>query len=40
MDWISWIQYLSPMKYAFEALMYNNYDNLDATVFIFVISKA
>ncbi|CAK84666.1 unnamed protein product (macronuclear) [Paramecium tetraurelia] len=26
MDWISWLQYLSPMKYAFEALIYNEYD--------------
>ncbi|CAD8191656.1 unnamed protein product [Paramecium pentaurelia] len=26
MNWISWVQYLSPMKYAFEALIYDEYD--------------
>ncbi|CAD8112607.1 unnamed protein product [Paramecium primaurelia] len=27
MDWIGWIQYLSPMKYAFEALVWNEFDS-------------
>ncbi|CAK84182.1 unnamed protein product (macronuclear) [Paramecium tetraurelia] len=26
MNWISWVQYLSPLKYAFEALIYDEYD--------------
>ncbi|CAK84665.1 unnamed protein product (macronuclear) [Paramecium tetraurelia] len=26
MDWIGWIQYLSPMKYAFEALVWNEFE--------------
>lgn len=25
MSWIGWLQYISPMKYAFEALMRNEY---------------
>jgi ABC-type multidrug transport system permease subunit len=26
MEWIGWIQYISPMKYSFEALVWNEYD--------------
>ena len=26
MSWIGWIQYISPMKYSFEALVWNEYD--------------
>ncbi|CAD8169780.1 unnamed protein product [Paramecium octaurelia] len=29
MDWIGWIQYLSPMKYAFEALVWNEFETRD-----------
>jgi len=26
-DWISWFEYLSPFKYAFEAVCWNEFDN-------------
>jgi ABC-type multidrug transport system permease subunit len=32
--WISWLEYLSPIKYAFEAVMVNQYENLNAEVSI------
>jgi ABC-type multidrug transport system permease subunit len=32
--WISWLEYLSPIKYAFEAVMLNQYGNLNAEVSI------
>lgn len=27
--WIGWIEYLSPYKYAFEALCWNEFEDLD-----------
>ena len=32
MSWIGWFQYLSPVKYAFEAAMRNNYTNIISDV--------
>lgn len=28
MNWIGWIQYLSPLKYAYEALVTNEYSGM------------
>lgn len=33
MSWVSWIQYISPMKYAFEAAMRINYQGIMSNVF-------
>ena len=37
MSWISWIQYLSPMKYSFEAAMRNNFTGTDVDVLYYFI---
>jgi hypothetical protein len=29
--WISWLQYLSPIRYGYEALVWNQYDDLDVS---------
>jgi ABC-type multidrug transport system permease subunit len=37
MIWISWLEYLSPLKYAYEAVMVNQYENLNAEVQIVIM---
>lgn len=37
MSWISWLQYVSPVKYAFEAVMRDNYTNVISDVNTFII---
>lgn len=32
MNWIGWIQYLSPFKYAYEAAVRNEYDGIPLIV--------
>ena len=30
-DWISWLQYISPIRYSLEALVYNEYHDRDTS---------